>query len=122
MTASNWRSPPRTWPGKCTLTTPSCSTKSSIGTTPRPSTAIIWLDDVTHTAEFEPVGTHQEYRRQGLGSALLTHGMQLARAAGADQLLVACLGAAAYPAARDLYSGVGFRKLTCELPHVKRVG
>lgn len=84
------------------------------------ATAIIWLDEVTRTAEFEPVGTHRDFRRQGLGTALQLHGMHLARAEGAKLMLVACLGAPAYPAAREMYYGVGFRALTRDLPQIKR--
>lgn len=83
------------------------------------ATAIIWLDDVTRTAEFEPVGTHREFRRQGLGTALQLHGMHLARAAGASRMLVACLGAPAHPAARNMYYGVGFREFTRDVPQIK---
>ncbi|MGA5560099.1 GNAT family N-acetyltransferase [Streptomyces platensis] len=43
----------------------------------------MWLDEANRTAEFEPVGTHPDYRRLGLGRALLLHGMHLARDAGA---------------------------------------
>ena len=83
------------------------------------ATAIIWLDEATQTAEFEPVGTHPDFRRRGLGTALQLHGMQLARAAGARRMLVACLGAPAHPAARNMYYGVGFRELARDLPQVK---
>jgi ribosomal protein S18 acetylase RimI-like enzyme len=83
------------------------------------ATAIIWSDAVTQTAEFEPVGTHPDFRRRGLGTALQLHGMQLARAAGARQMLVACVGASARPAARDLYYGVGFREISRDLPQIK---
>ncbi|MBB5430714.1 GNAT family N-acetyltransferase [Nocardiopsis composta] len=86
------------------------------------ATAIIWLDEATRTAEFEPVGTHREFRRRGLGTALQLHGMHLARAAGADRMLVACLGAPARPAARNLYYGVGFREITRDLPQIKTAG
>lgn len=85
-------------------------------------TAIVWLDDSTRTAEFEPVGTHRNFRRRGLGSALQLYGMHLARAAGADRMLVACLGAPAHPAARNMYYGVGFRQLTRDMPHIKSAG
>ena len=43
------------------------------------ASTIIWLDEVNQTAEFEPVGTHPAYRRLGLGTAMLLHGMHLAR-------------------------------------------
>jgi GNAT superfamily N-acetyltransferase len=85
------------------------------------ATAIAWLDDVTRTAEFEPVGTHRDFRRRGLGTALQLYGMQQARAAGATRMLVACLGAPARPAARNLYYGVGFRQFTRDLPQIKVV-
>ncbi len=83
------------------------------------ATAIVWLDEATRTAEFEPVGTHRAFRRRGLGAALQLHGMQLARAAGANRMLVACLGAPAHPAARDMYYGVGFREFTRDVPQIK---
>ena len=83
------------------------------------ATAIVWLDDSTRTAEFEPVGTHRDFRRRGLGTALQLYGMHLARAAGANRMLVACLGAPAHPAARNMYYGVGFRELTRDLPQIK---
>ncbi len=84
------------------------------------ATAIMWFDPHSRTAEFEPVGTHLSYRRQGLGTALLWHGMHLARDAGAETMLVACLGAPAHAAARELYYGVGFEPFTRDVPHVKR--
>lgn len=86
------------------------------------ATAIIWLDAATQTAEFEPVGTHRGFRRRGLGTALQLYGMHLARRAGADRMLVACLGAPAHPAARNMYYGVGFRQLTRDLPQIKAAG
>lgn len=84
------------------------------------ATTIIWFDPVSRTAEFEPVGTHRAYRRQGLATALLWHGMHRARDAGAQTMLVACVGAAAHPAARELYYGVGFEPLARDVPYVKR--
>lgn len=84
------------------------------------ATTITWLDEQNGTAEFEPVGTHQGYRRQGLNTPLLYFGMRQARAAGATRMLVACLGAPAYPAARHLYEGVGFREFTRDVPHLRR--
>lgn len=83
------------------------------------ASTIVWLDDVNRTAQFEPVGTHPDYRRQGLGRAMLLHGMGLARAAGADHMTVVCLGAPGHPQARGLYYSVGFREFTRDVPLVK---
>jgi GNAT superfamily N-acetyltransferase len=83
------------------------------------ASTIIWLDEANKTAEFEPVGTHPSHRRQGLGTAMLLHGMHLARDAGATHMTVACLGAPGHPQARGLYYGVGFRPLTRDAPLTK---
>jgi len=104
----------RTWPYRADLHALIAAPDGTLA-----ATAIIWLDEATQTAEFEPVGTHRDFRRQGLGTALQLYGMHLARAAGARRMLVACLGAPAHPAARNMYYGVGFRELTRDLPQVK---
>lgn len=83
------------------------------------ASAVMWLDEMNNTAEFEPVGTHPDYRRLGLAQALLLHGMHLARAAGAIHMTVACDGAPALNGPRDLYYGVGFRKLSQDAPLIK---
>jgi ribosomal protein S18 acetylase RimI-like enzyme len=83
------------------------------------SSTIMWLDQANKTAEFEPVGTHPGYRRRGLARAMLLHGMQLARAARATQMTVACLGAPGHPQARGLYYSVGFREVTRDAPLIK---
>ena len=59
------------------------------------------------------------YRRLGLGTALLLHGMRLARQAGATHMMAACLGAPGDPRARGLYYRVGFRRLSRDLPLIK---
>jgi GNAT superfamily N-acetyltransferase len=83
------------------------------------ASTIMWLDEANKTAEFEPVGTHPDYRRLGLGHAMLLHGMHLARDAGATHMTVGCLGAAGHPQARGLYYGVGFRPFTRAAPLIK---
>ncbi|MFI6642694.1 GNAT family N-acetyltransferase [Streptomyces sp. NPDC050504] len=80
------------------------------------ASAIMWLDGANRTAEFEPVGTHPDYRRRGLARAMLLHGMHRAKAAGARHVTVASLGAPGHPAARELYYGVGFRRFTRDAP------
>ncbi|MFJ6563151.1 GNAT family N-acetyltransferase [Streptomyces sp. NPDC091412] len=76
------------------------------------ASTIMWLDEANRAAEFEPVGTHPDYRRLGLVRAMLLHGMHLAREAGAHHMTVACLGAPGHPQARGLYYSVGFREFT----------
>ncbi|MFE7168643.1 GNAT family N-acetyltransferase [Streptomyces sp. NPDC057616] len=86
------------------------------------ASAIMWLDEANGTAEFEPVGTRPDYRRRGLGRAMLLHGMHLARAAGARHMTVACLGAPGHPAARGLYYSVGFRMFSRDVPLIRTAG
>ncbi len=43
---------------------------------------IIWLDHTNRYGLFEPVGTHEDFRRLGLGRAMLAEGMRRMRAAG----------------------------------------
>lgn len=83
------------------------------------ASAIMWLDEANWTAEFEPVGTHPDYRRLGLGRAVMLHGMRLARSAGATHATVACLGAPGHPRARGLYYSVGFRMISRDAPLIK---
>jgi GNAT superfamily N-acetyltransferase len=83
------------------------------------ASTIMWLDEANKTAEFEPAGTHPDYRRRGLGRAMLLHGMQLARDAGATHMTVACQGAPGRPSARELYYSVGFRLFTRDAPLIK---
>jgi ribosomal protein S18 acetylase RimI-like enzyme len=83
------------------------------------SSTIMWLDQVNKTVEFEPVGTHPDYRRLRLARTMMLHGMHLARTAGARHATVVCLGAPGHPAARGLYYGLGFRELSRDAPLIK---
>ncbi|MFI5972459.1 GNAT family N-acetyltransferase [Streptomyces sp. NPDC051452] len=83
------------------------------------ASTIMWLDEANGSVEFEPVGTHPDYRRLGLGSAMLPHGMHRARAAGATRATVACLGAVGHPEARGLFYGVGFREVSRDAPLIR---
>jgi GNAT superfamily N-acetyltransferase len=83
------------------------------------SSTIMWFDEANKTVEFEPVGTHPDYRRRGLAKAMMLHGMQLARAAGATHATVVCLGAPGRPQPRRLYYGLGFRELSRDAPLIK---
>ena len=66
----------------------------------------IRLDPIGRFAEFEPVGTHPEHRRKGLGKALIVEGLR--RLLKYKPKLVCIPGAANTPGANKLYDSVGF--------------
>ena len=67
---------------------------------------IIWLDDKNKVGIFEPVGTHADFQRQGLGRALLAHGLRLMHERG---MTTAQVGSGTKnPAANGLYRAMGF--------------
>lgn len=114
LTATGFARVQRTWPYRAALHLLVAAPDGTLA-----ATAILWLDEATTSAEFEPVGTHRDFRRRGLGTALQLHGLRAARAAGARRMFVACRGAPAFPAAWGMYRSVGFRPLTRDLPMVK---
>lgn len=64
----------------------------------------VWLDDVTRTAVFEPVGTHPHHQQRGLGKAVMTEGLRRAQRLGATLATVSSYSTAAHA----LYAAVGF--------------
>ncbi len=68
---------------------------------------LCWLDPVNQVGHFEPVGTHPDFRRQGLGAAVLNAGLRHMRARGMKTASV-CVESD-NPAAKSLYEAVGFR-------------
>jgi ribosomal protein S18 acetylase RimI-like enzyme len=70
--------------------------------------AMAWWDPVSRMGEFEPVGTHPDHRRLGLGGAVLRHGLRRYAARGADLVQVYSLTDNA--ASEALYASVGFRR------------
>ncbi|HHY58124.1 MAG TPA: GNAT family N-acetyltransferase [Chloroflexi bacterium] len=67
---------------------------------------IVWYDAVNRFGVFEPVGTHQDYRRLGLAKAVLQHGMRLLQELGATSAHVYAAGGNA--ASTALYPAAGF--------------
>jgi mycothiol synthase len=67
--------------------------------------ATVWFDAVNRIGYFEPVATHPDYQRRGLGKALMNTGLRKLKMLGATD---AYLGAAAEGAAARLYESVGF--------------
>ena len=71
--------------------------------------AMAWWDPVARVGEYEPVGTHPDHQRRGLGRALLSHGLNRYRDLGAR--LVQVYSNADNAASEGLYQAVGFERL-----------
>ena len=80
---------------------------------------LCWYDDVNAVGEFEPVGTHPDYRRRGLGAAVCRYALTRLREEGARQAIVYAGGRDEDERSRALYESVGFRGLTRSLEHRK---
>jgi ribosomal protein S18 acetylase RimI-like enzyme len=69
---------------------------------------LCWLDEENRVGLYEPVGTHPDFRRLGLGAAACLEGLHRLRAAGADRCVV-------YPGtgkpAAEFYEALGFRSI-----------
>jgi mycothiol synthase len=71
------------------------------------SACTIWFDPVNAVGLFEPVGTHPDFQRQGLGKAVMAEGMRRMRAAGMRRAVVGF--DPNNVAALALYTSLGFR-------------
>ena len=67
---------------------------------------LFWFDSDTATGLVEPMRTEDDHQRRGLGRHLLTAGVNLLVDAGADHIKITYRHD--NPAARNLYTGVGF--------------
>ena len=56
------------------------------------SFCVVWYDEQTGTGMFEPVGTHPDYRRLGLGKAMLIEGLRRLKDVGAGYAYVESFG------------------------------
>ncbi len=83
------------------------------------ASAIMWLDEVNRTVEFEPVGTHLGFRRRGLSQAMMLHRLHVVRDAGARHAVVVCDGTPGNAALR-LYESLGFREVNRDIALLKR--
>ena len=68
---------------------------------------ISWLDPRTKTVEIEPLGTHPEYRKVGIGRAIVDEVIRRAAERGATSVLV--WGAHSNAVAKHLYESAGCR-------------
>jgi ribosomal protein S18 acetylase RimI-like enzyme len=71
--------------------------------------ATCWADPLGSIGEFEPVGTHPDHQRRGLGRVIMRHGLRLMRAAGLRDALVFSLRTNAPSEA--LYRSAGFHQV-----------
>ncbi|MGB1287593.1 MAG: GNAT family N-acetyltransferase [Aggregatilineales bacterium] len=70
----------------------------------------VWLDDVNHSILFEPVGTHSDFRRRGIGKVLMVYVMKRMQSEhGIQRALVGHEPADKNPASGALYASIGFR-------------
>jgi ribosomal protein S18 acetylase RimI-like enzyme len=67
---------------------------------------VTWHDRLNRIGYFEPVGTHKDHRRRGLGRAVVRYGMQQLAAVGMEYATVASFSN--NEAARELYKACGF--------------
>ena len=72
----------------------------------------VWIDGVNRSLLFEPVGTHVDFRRRGIGKALMVHVLKRMRAErGIKRAFVCHAPPSQNPAAAALYASVGFLPL-----------
>ena len=75
----------------------------------------VWFDDVTRTAVFEPVGTHPNHQKRGLGKAVMSEGLRRAQKLGATLATVSSYSTGAHA----LYDSMGFTDVDILEPWIK---
>ncbi|MGQ0601032.1 MAG: GNAT family N-acetyltransferase [Anaerolineales bacterium] len=81
--------------------------------------AIHWLEAVNGVGLFEPVGTHPDFQRLGLGRAVLAESMRRMQAAGMTHASVCC--EADDPRAVAFYQSCGFEIVNTLLMYAKTI-
>jgi ribosomal protein S18 acetylase RimI-like enzyme len=72
------------------------------------SYCLCWYDEGNRVGEFEPVGTHPDYQRRGLATAVCSQALRRLRDLGAETAIVYY----SWDGAGDLYRSLGFREIT----------
>ncbi len=80
---------------------------------------IYWLDPISKSGLFEPVGCHKDFRRRGLTKALMLEGMKRMIDAGMETALVG--NKIGNEAASRLYDSMGLRKFCESLEYSKTI-
>ncbi len=82
----------------------------------------LWVDRVNRSLLFEPVGTHSDFRRLGLGKALMVYALRRMRAErGIECAYVGHEPAEKNPASGALYASVGFTPVYAIYDYAKPV-
>ena len=81
---------------------------------------IVWTDELTKVGHFEPVGTHPDYQRKGLGKSLIFEALRRLQAEGMCEADL-CTNHTNLPAI-GLYELVGFHKAKRLLTYRKQGG
>lgn len=80
----------------------------------------VWIDDLNRSLLFEPVGTHSDFRRRGLGKALMTYVLKRMKAEHNLVCAYVCHEPPdKNPASGALYAAVGFQELHKIYEYVK---
>jgi ribosomal protein S18 acetylase RimI-like enzyme len=75
----------------------------------------VWYDQVTRTAVFEPVGTHPNHQKRGLGKAVMSEGLRRAEKLGATLATVSSYSTGAHA----LYESMGFTDVDILEPWIR---
>lgn len=76
------------------------------------SFCIVWVDERNRIGYLEPVGTHPDFRRRGLGRAVVSEGIRRAAALGAEKVNVG--------SGQAFYEAIGFRKCAIGYPWTRQ--
>ncbi|MFN8375521.1 MAG: GNAT family N-acetyltransferase [Anaerolineae bacterium] len=83
------------------------------------ASAMMWLDAENALGHYEPVGTNPEFRRMGLGKAVLWEGLRRVKALGAREATV--MPIESDPVAMALYTSAGFEPKNRSLTYSKTI-
>ena len=103
VTEESYRDVQAAWPYRADL---DCVVEASDGRLV--SYCLAWLDPDNQVGEFEPVGTHPDFRRLGLGSAVCRFALRRLEEEGAAAAMVYAIVDPSNPGAKALYESVGF--------------
>ncbi len=115
VTEESYRNVMRAWPYRRDL---DCVVEAPDGTFA--SYALCWYDETNLVGELEPVGTHPDHRRMGLGAAACLFALRRLREEGGRQCIVYAGGRDEDAPARALYESIGFRRHTRDVQVQRR--